>query len=354
MPRNGQSRYGKWSVVCPLILLLLAPAALAGVATPATLQQAEDAAQRGNCGEAENAVANLRAPSPEKAKALVLVGVCNFRIKNFSAAIPLLERAAKLAPHDEQLRIFLARAYSGAGRNQDAIETLRAWMKDHGEDADALYWTGNFYQDLASQTFGQMAAKHPNSYQVYEAEGSQFLTKQQFPQALEAYKKAMALAPADTPGLHFHLGDVYWRELRYDDAKRELQEELRLNPNHAQANYELGAIYAKERNPQQAVPYLQKAIALDPALIEAHRSLGNAYLEEKNYPAALAELLRVEKVEPSDHTIHAMLATTYRLMGRLEDAQREAKESEQLERQTIQTVQSNKAAEQKLGSQPQK
>ncbi|MDE3181457.1 MAG: tetratricopeptide repeat protein [Acidobacteriota bacterium] len=337
--------YRSCSWVAPFALLAvwLAPAALARAhaASAGALrrQRAEAAASAGKCGEAQNILPNSPA----------IAGVCYFRIKDFSRAIPLLERAAHLAPGNENVRIFLARAYSGAGRADDAISTLKSWMRDHGEDADALYWTGNFYQELAGGTFQAMVAKHPDSYQAYEAEGGQFVYRQQYPQALKAYQKAASLAPAGTPGLHFHLGDVYFRTLRYEDAKNELLQELRLNPNHAQANYELGAIYAKERDPAQAIPYLQKAISFDPSLIEARRALGSAYLEQKNYPAALAELLQVEKSKPADHTIHAMLASTYRQMGHLADAKREAEISERLERETIETIQANKAAEKKLG-----
>lgn len=335
----------------------LAEIAVALVALAATLsadpqaawEQARTAASKGDCATAQSALASA-ATSADKAKAFSLAGVCYFRVKDFSIAIPLLERASKLNPADEATTIFLARAYSGAGRNDDAVRTLKDWMREHGEDPNVLYWTGNFYQALARQTFEAMKSKYPASYQVFEAEGEQFLDQQKYPQALDAFQKALAAAPANTPGLHFHLGDVYLRQLRYADAKRELEAELKLNPDHAQANYELGAIFAKEHDPGRAIPMLKKALVVNPALIEAYRSLGSAYLDHKNFPAALAALLHLEKAEPTDSTVHAMLASTYRQMGRKADATREAAQSERLARQASETVQANKAAEQKLGS----
>ncbi|HEX5483736.1 MAG TPA: tetratricopeptide repeat protein, partial [Terriglobia bacterium] len=299
-------------------------------------------ANTGNCGEAEKAFSKLAAPGAAEAFTL---GRCYFRLRDFTQAIPHLEKAARLSPRDEHARIFLARAYAGEGRSEQAISSLNAWIKEHGEDSKALYWIGNFYEDLANTTFQQMAAKNPGSYLVYEMKGGQDVARQQYPQALAAYKKALALAPTGTPGLHFHLGDVYWRMLRYQGAKKELKQELELNPYHAQANYELGSIEIKEGNSQQAITYLEKAIALDPALTEAHRALGRAYLDEKRYPQAIQEFQLVAKAEPSDHTIHAMLAGAYRLTGRMEEAKQEAQKSQELERQTIQQIQANKAAE---------
>jgi tetratricopeptide (TPR) repeat protein len=279
---------------------------------------------------------------------LRLAAVCAFGLNDFPTAIPLLTKAVKLNPRDKEMQILLARAYAGEGHNQAAIETLEAWTKAHGEDVDALYWTGKFYDELANQTFQQMAGKYPHNYLVYETEGNQLTIKQQFPQALASYEKALALAPKDTPGLHFHLGDIYWRMLRYPKAEDELQKELRINPYHAEANYELGAIFAKEGDPQKAIAVLNKAIALDPSLIAAHRSLGQAYLDERQYNLALAQLLAVAKAKPSDYTIRNMLATTYRSMGRLADARREAEESQKLYAQYLHNFQAIQAGEQKL------
>jgi tetratricopeptide (TPR) repeat protein len=300
----------------------------------------------GQCEKTVKAVADVRAAlSPSS---LRLAAVCAFGLNDFPRAIPLLAQAAKLNPRDEKLRILLARAYAGAGWHQRAIETLKAWTTAHGDDVDALYWTGKFYDELANQSFQEMSEKYPDNYLVYETEGNQLTIKQQFPQALASYEKALALAPKNTPGLHFHLGDFYWRTLRYPQAENELQQELRINPYHAKANYELGAIYAKEGDPGKAIPCLDKAIALDPSLIAAHRSLGQAYLDERQYNQALAQFLVVAKANPSDYTIRNMLATTYRLMGRSADARREALESQKLYSQHIRNFQAIQAGEQKL------
>lgn len=306
---------------------------------------AQNLSSLGQCDDAARAFAKLHAQRSEEG--LTLLGICRFRTQDFPQAIDQLQQAVSLAPDDKRARIGLARALAAGGRNEEAIQSLKTWLKIHPQDQDVLYWVGHLYEDFANQTFNQMAASHPGNYLVYETEGSQDRARQQYPQALAAYQKALSLAPQGTPGLHFYIGDVYWRTLRFEDATRELKEELTINSAHAKANYELGDIYAKEGNPRQAIPYLEKALALNPGLVEAHRSLGRAYVEEKRYPEALHEFLQVAQADPADHTIHAMLANTYRLLGRLKDAQREAQLSQRLENQTIQQIQKNKAAEQK-------
>jgi tetratricopeptide (TPR) repeat protein len=245
-------------------------------------------AKLGQCGDAAKMFSSLPQP-PTETK--IRLGVCWFRTREFPTAIAQLRAAAAAAPHDKQVWIFLARAYAGAGKYEEAIDILETWAKIHPRDVDAIYWIGEFYEERANQTFQEMRAKNPRNYLVYETEGKQFRARQQYPEALAAYKKALAAAPRGTPGLHFYLGDVYWRTLRFTEAKAELRQELALNPYHSKANYELGDIYAKQGSPRQAIPYLQKALTLNPRLTEAHRSLGRAYLEEKQYQQALDEFL---------------------------------------------------------------
>jgi len=298
----------------------------------------------GQCNEAANSFSKI-SPQPG-GEADLFLGVCHFRTRQFTQAITELRQAVRLTPESKQARIDLARSYAAAGQDEKAIGVLKEWLKGHSQDVDAMYWIGQFYEKLADQTFQQMEASHPNSYLVYETQGAQYRARQQYPQALAAFKKALALAPPGTPGLHFYIGDVYWRTLHLEDAERELKEELGLNPDHSKANFELGDLYAKEGNSQAAIPYLQKALFLDPHLVEAHRSLGRAYMQEKQYPQALNEFLQVEKAEPNNHTIHALLASAYRKLGRMNDAKREAQVSAQLENETIQKIQKNKQAEQ--------
>lgn len=296
-----------------------------------------------------NQVAAAAHANPSAA-ALMKIADCDLQTGDAAHAVDGFQQAVRQTPGNKQARIGLARALAAEGQNQEAIATLKQWLASHPGDEDALYWIGHLYQQFANQTFRQMAAKHPGSYQVYETEGNQYRAKQQYPQALAAYQKALALAPPETPGLHFRLGDVYWRNLRFDEAQKELEQELMLNPDHSKANYELGDIEAKLGHPKEAISHLQKALALDPGLVEARRSLGRAYLEEKKYPLALGEFLQVAKAEPQDHTIHAQLAAVYRDMGHLTKAKHEAQLSQQLENQTIQTIGSNKASEQKMAA----
>ena len=303
----------------------------------------------GRCEESERALAPLAGSS--RADAEEILGGCYFRTRSFDKAIAHLELARQLRPKSQAAWIELGRAYAGAGRNKEAIRTWKAWLERNPNDADAPYWIGRTYNSMAQNVLDEMERKDPNHYLVQELEGDQLRVRQDYEKALQAYQKALKTAP-NVPGLHFDVGDVYYQTLKYPEARQELEKELAINPDHARANFELGDIDIKQGRIEEGMPYLDRALKLNPGLSDAHRSRARALLAEKRYEDAVRELLWVAKASPSDHTIHAMLASAYRQMGRLKEAQQEADISAKLINQRAAALQQLKTEEQELNDRP--
>lgn len=299
----------------------------------------------GSCQEAAEEFSKLRNSKQGLGKRKALVGICHFRLREYPQAVSQLQEAARLDPHSKVSVIFLARSYAASGHYREGIRTIKSWTAQNGDDVDALYWTGKFYEELSTQAIERMIDKNSNHYLVHEIQGDEYVYRQEYEKALEEYRQALAAAPT-APGLHFALGDVYRRTLNFPEAKQELEKELKLNPYHAQANYELGDIAIRQGNLEEGIHYLGRARALNPQLIEARRSLGRAFVLKKDYDAALREFSIVAQADPSDHTIHALLANTYRLMGRLKDAEEESHKDEKLMNEGMEKLQRLKAQEQ--------
>jgi tetratricopeptide (TPR) repeat protein len=262
------------------------------------------------------------------------LGVCDFETGDAEKAIAELTSVIEVTPRDKWLRISLARAFAINGDCQDSIDSLNGWLAQNGNDADVLYWIGKFYEELSEQTFERMVKEDPNNYLVLQINGDQLIKKREYPEALDAYGRALSAKP-DAPGLHFDVGNVYWRMSEFDKAREELEKELVLNPFHAIANYELGDIYVKSGDPSKAIPFLERALRTDPTLVEAHRSMGNAFSLQKDYARAIKEFALVAEQNASDNSIHALLATTYRRIGQLTKADEETKIYERLTRASL-------------------
>ncbi len=284
-------------------------------------------AKLGKCEESKSMLSPLALSfRPEVEQAL---GDCYFRMYSFDEAILHLRIARELQPNRQEVWIELGRAYASAGRNQDAISTLRAWLAQNPHDPDALYWIGRIYNSMSQKVLDEMIVKNPNHYLVRELEGDQWRLKQDYEKALQAYQAALKVAP-DAPGLHFNVGDVYYQMMKLPEASEQLKQELKINPNHPQANFELGDIDIRQGDTDDGIVYLQRALKLDPELAGAHRSLARGLLSQKRYEDAVRELLWLAKADPADYTTHAILASAYRQMGRLEEARKEAEISQKL------------------------
>ncbi len=319
---------------------------------PARRGMAIDLAKLGRCDEAQAAFGSVTPPTPHSLNETEQsVGACYFRMHNYKQAIIHLENVRKARPGDKEACIDLARVYAAVGRGKEGIAILKASLAANPRDVDVLYWIGTLYHTLAQQVLDTMTAKDPNHYLVHELEGDQLRLRQDFQGALTAYQEALKAAP-NSPGMHFNVGDAYYRMLKLPEAKDELEKELTINPYHAQANYEFGEIHLKEGKAKEAITYLQRAVKLDPALMDAHRALGRALISDKRYDAAIRELSVAAKSDPSDHTIHAMLATAYRQMGRIQEAEQEAQISQKLMSDRASRLQRIKTEEQEFNDEP--
>src|SRR5262249_11940557 len=137
---------------------------------------------------------------------------------------------------------------------------------------------------------------------------------------------------------HFHLQrrnvEDYRRAITYFDRA------IELDPNYALAyadrseawtvtgdlTGERPTAYPKARNDAE------KAVAIAPALSEAHAALGwvRAFAEWK-FAEGLSELQRAKELSPANHTANDLLARVIVYRGRMEEAERQAREAVELD-----------------------
>jgi Flp pilus assembly protein TadD len=74
------------------------------------------------------------------------------------------------------------------------------------------------------------------------------------------------------------------------DARKSLQEAVRLDPGNAYYNYALGAVLVQANNPDEAIGYFQKCRELRPQDVRATLALAIAYFYSYRYDDARHEL----------------------------------------------------------------
>ena len=77
---------------------------------------------------------------------------------------------------------------------------------------------------------------------------------------------------------HLKMGEYYLADKKMDEAAKEFEQVLRLEPRIAQAHVNLGSIYAEKGQVERAIYHFRAALDIDPDQAAAHKGLGIIYL----------------------------------------------------------------------------
>lgn len=203
----------------------------------------------------------------------------------------------------------------------DAAVDIHAWLGTHPQDLKAQYLEARIDHYLSLSVLDSLLKTFPDSSRSHQLLAQTFEQSDEDVEALVEYKKVAELDPA-LPGIHFAIGHLLLKNRDLDNAAVQLQEELRLTPNHPEANAEMGMILIAQSKPNDAVTYFMRAISFEPDLWVAHQELGNAYYLQKSYVKALAELKLAITDDPEGNA-HYQLGMVYKALGKYDEAQRE-------------------------------
>ena len=99
---------------------------------------------------------------------------------------------------------------------------------------------------------------------------------------------------------------------------------LEMDPNLVEAYKRRGILYYYQENYEKVIQDYLTYIELAPAKAEDYRMVGIGYLKNGFYEPALYYFTRATEMEPEQVTAFANRAETYRLMGREQEAMRDA------------------------------
>jgi tetratricopeptide (TPR) repeat protein len=245
----------------------------------------------------------------------------HYRQRNFASAEADLRSLLAADPSDSRARILLARTLLALNRAAEAMAEL-----DHAlagpPSPEVKFQVGQIARQLAEQRFADLQDSAPRSAALLELIGRQHELRGRFEEALKEYQAAAAMNP-DRPGVHYWAGNALWRLRRLDEAKAELERELRTTPHHTMANLRLGQVLIAMDNASGAVPHLEFAVKALPGSVEARKDLGKAYLQTGRTADARREWEAVANQAPSDDQIHYLLGNLYRGIGERDLAQSE-------------------------------
>ena len=243
-------------------------------------------------------------------------------------ALPLLKKLT--ADSDKQLsyRAQMATAHCAIKRKDGraSVNALLALRHDYPEDPEVLYLTTQVFLKIAEEASQDLARIAPNSYQVLELEAETFESQGKWLEAADIYRKILE-KNLKLPDIHFRLGRLLLAQPQTaestEEARKEFEQELAIDPTNASAEFWLGEISRRDGQSAEAIPHYTSALRLDPTLAEAMLALGMAFNSEGRFSDAISPLERYAKIVPEDPAGHYQLAMAYARTGRKEDSVRE-------------------------------
>jgi tetratricopeptide (TPR) repeat protein len=172
-------------------------------------------------------------------------------------ALEISRLAAARFPQSGEAQLSLVSGLRDADRRAEAIAGLEAFLKAHPDSGAAYYsWLGILRDESGLWPLGE-----------------------------PAHRKAIELTPT-VDYLHNNLGYNLLMQQKNEEAAREFQEALKLNPGSQMARNNLGLALAHSNAVAEAVAAWQSTS--DPA--SAHNNLAAVWMEKGNYPEARKEL----------------------------------------------------------------
>jgi tetratricopeptide (TPR) repeat protein len=100
-----------------------------------------------------------------------------------------------------------------------------------------------------------------------------------------------------------HLGVLYTKLGRVDDAVAAYEKAIEWNPRHAPAMTNLGVIYANRKDLDKAIELYTHSLEIDPDSVSTRTNLANALLAQGNLPEAAAQWEEVQRIDPNNANI---------------------------------------------------
>jgi len=226
------------------------------------------------------------------------------------------------------LRLEIARALYETGLPERALAALGGMAPSQVDSPESLYWKSRCYNRLALAAYLRLFEVDPDSYRAHQVLGDMEDLRGEDSKAIAEYDIALAKRPT-LPNLHYQIGHLEWKSYKTEEARKQFQAELAMNPRHAGALFDLGSTYLREHRADKALVYLTRVYDLNSKYPDLHDFMGIAYSQMKRYAEAEREL-KIAALSDKDGSVHYQLARVYTALGKSSEAQQEFALSDQL------------------------
>jgi Tfp pilus assembly protein PilF len=202
-------------------------------------------------GRDADAIAEFRSATrldPTFGPSSLLEGTSLLALGRTIEARAALERAVRLIPREPSAHLQLAAACERSNDLAGVVDEYRTLRELDPNNSEWMYRLGRAYLKLAQWSFERMRSVNPRTARLPQALAEQYMEQHRPDLALRAYEDAARLDPG-LPGIHLALAQIHLDGGRLNEADREIDRELALQPRSAAARALKARIAAARSNP---------------------------------------------------------------------------------------------------------
>ena len=274
-------------------------------------------------------------------------------------ALAVAQEAKTRFPNEARLPALLAHLYFLTDNPAAMKASIDEALALDPENQFAWHWRGIYYHfvapnaDLALESYRRSLEINSDFMASWNNLGVAHLELGNDKEAKAAIQKAMAVDPkVALPVANY--GTSLWLLDRSEDAEREFDRALRLEPGQAESLLGKGFLLIERGKPAAAVPEILKAIAANPTLPDAHMALAAAYYQSGRYPEAMRAAVQARTIDPGNPVPPLMASIMAQDQARAGEAIEFAQEALQKARKfgtfAVQSIANTRSGESNVGS----
>ena len=176
-------------------------------------------------------------------------------------------------------------------------------------------------RDRTFNQYSLLAAMEPNNAVAQCELGNVYLDWQDYPKAIEYFKKAISLDNKNASA-HNNIGLVYSQQGSYDLATEHYLKAISLNPKSAQSYNNLAMVYDQKGDREAAIMNFKKAVEIDQRFAAAYNNMGMVYFKTDHYEQAEEVFDKAISLDPKFASPHNNLGNVYARRGDYEAAEK--------------------------------
>ncbi len=268
------------------------------------------------------------------------LGVSFLGDNDYAKALGYFEQELKFHSDYRRAHMYAAKALLALGRVGEAIEHYETLVKDNPKDGRVWFELASLHRAMAMHAYNELASIDSDSFLLHALRAESDTDDAKYEDAIKEYEQVQRKQP-DFPGLHFALGQIYFKMNKLTESEPELRLAVKEDPSNPPANYMLGQILLRNKKAEEAFPFLQVATNGDPTFMKGHLELGKCYLQLGKIQEAEQALMKAVEADPHSPEPHVLLVQVY---TRLKDDERRKSELatiQKLEQEEREQVEAN-------------